>query len=209
MVFGNGKTHVNAAIGMREYGPFRKIDNPHQIELIFIYQNKDHANNLYLALKKGKAHFNGLLSYVGIPVILAPQNQQLSYSSPETLAEELDTHIVEQLPEAEYTNKLGIIIGPFKKYEADDQEAELYYQVKKKLLVKGIPTQFVSPDTIHSSSFHYSLPNIAIAILAKLGGVPWKLQSEKVNELILGFHAKKLNEQTFIGNTVFFDNEGT
>lgn len=208
MVFGNGQTHINAALGMREFGPYKKSPFTDKIELLFIFQNKDHANQLYLSLKKGLRHFHGLLSYVGIPVSLAPQNEQLNYSDIDRLEEELHQKIESELKEPEYTNKLAVVIGPFKRFESEYDEIELYYRVKKMLLLKGIPSQFVNPSTIKAQNFHYSLPNIAIAVLAKLGGIPWKLKTEKRNELIIGFNTKNLNKEVFIGNAVFFDNEG-
>ena len=206
MVFGFGKAHINASHGMRDYGPFKKIDNPSDIELIFIFQNKDDANNLYIYLKKRLKHFPGLQSYVGIPVSLA--DEKLKYSSPEILEKELEIFIQNNLKNDEYQNKLAIVIGPFKKYESEEVEEELYYNIKHKLLEKGIPSQFISTKTIRDRNFHYSLPNIAIAILAKLGGIPWKLNTSKANELVLGFNVSKSSEESFIGNAVFFNNDG-
>jgi hypothetical protein len=208
MVFAHEQKHVNAAMGMREFGPYKKAKDADKTELIFIYQNNDHANKLYQYLKNGLRQFPGLMSYVGIPVALADKSEQLKYSNPENLSEELKNHIADKLTEKEYKNKLAIVIGPFKKYESDEEERELYYQVKKQLLEKGIPSQFVSPQTLLSQSFHFALPNIAIAILAKLGGIPWKLDSKKTNELVVGFNSRKLADTLYIGNAVFFDNEG-
>lgn len=208
MVFAHEQKHVNAAIGMREFGPYKKAVDPDKIELIFIFQNNDHANKLYLYLKNGMRQFPGLMSYVGIPVALADKSEQLKYSSPENLSQELQNHITEKLQEKEYKHKLAIVIGPFKKYESDEEESELYYQIKKQLLEKGIPSQFVSPQTLLSPNFHFSLPNIAIAILAKMGGIPWKLYSKQTNELVVGFNSQKLADTLYIGNAVFFDNEG-
>lgn len=208
MVFAHKRKHVNAAIGMREFGPYKKAEDAGKTELIFIYQNNDHAKKLYLYLKNGFRHFPGLMSYVGIPVALADKSEQLKYSSPENLSQELQHHIAEKLKEKEYKHKLAIVIGPFKKYESDEKESELYYQIKKQLLEKGIPSQFVSPQTLLSPNFHFSLPNIAIAILAKMGGIPWKLESKKTNELVVGFNSRKLADTLYIGNAVFFDNEG-
>ncbi len=208
MVFSHEQKHVNAATGMREYGPYKKAPEADKTELLFIFQNSDHANKLYLHLKNGLRQFPGLMSYVGVPVALADKSEQLKYSNPENLSKELKKHIADELKDKEYTNKLAIVIGPFRKYESGKEESELYYQVKNQLLEKGIPSQFVSPKTILSQNFHFSLPNIAIAILAKLGGIPWKLYNKKGNELVVGFNTRKFNGTTFIGNAVFFDNEG-
>ena len=76
------------------------------------------------------------------------------------------------------------------------------------LLEKGISSQFVSSQSIKEPNFHYAIPNIAIAILAKLGGIPWKLDTKRYNELIIGFNTRKYSDNTFLGSAVFFDNEG-
>jgi hypothetical protein len=207
MAFGGGKTSVNAALGMREFGPFRKIENANSVKLLFIYQNRDEANNLYLFLRNGLKHFPGLLSYTGIPVAL-DDDKRLNYISASDLPDELRQYLSKEYPEDLYPDTLAIVIGPFRKYESEEEESETYYQVKKLLLSKGISSQFVSNQSIKEPNFHYALPNIAIAILAKLGGIPWKLDTKRYNELIIGFNTKKYGENTFLGSAVFFDNEG-
>lgn len=209
MAFGGGKTSVNAAVGMREFGPFEKISNAYNIKFLFIYQNRDDANNLYLYLRNGLKHFPGLLSYIGIPVTLPEQNQKgLKYENTTTLTQELQRFLHNEYKDNINSETLAIIIGPFKKYESDEEESEVYYRVKKLLLEKGISSQFINSTTIKDLNFHYALPNIAVAILAKLGGKPWKLTNKKYNELIIGFNTIKFQENSFIGSAVFFDNEG-
>jgi hypothetical protein len=212
MAFSNGKTAVNAVIGMREYGPLKKASNSEKKRLLFIYDSKDAANNLYLYLKNGHKHFPGLLSYVGIPVALADENESkgMPYTDVASLSEDLGTFLGEHYPDDLYPDTLAIIIGPFKKYESDDAESDSYYRIKKLLLDKGIASQFVNTKTINDYGVHYSLPNIAIGILAKFGGVPWKLSNKKNNELIVGFNTKRASDgnDQYLGSAVFFDNEG-
>lgn len=207
MAFGGGKSSVNAAMGMREFGPFEKTENANKIKLLFIYQNRDDANNLYQYLRNGLKQFPGLLSYTGIPVSL-PDHKGLKYSNAAALSNELETFLLQEYQDEIYPETLAIIIGPFKKYESDEDESDLYYKVKKLLLNKGISSQFINSSTIKDQNFHYALPNIAIAILAKLGGIPWKLVNKKYNELIIGFNTIKYLDKTFLGSAVFFDNEG-
>src|SRR5690606_11825007 len=109
---------------------------------LFIYQNRDDANNLYAYLKKGEKHFPGLLSYVGIPVVLAEEGKRFTYGDAEHLPGELASFLAEEYPGKDYNDTLAIVIGPFKKYESDEQESDVYYRVKKMLLEKGIASQF-------------------------------------------------------------------
>ena len=208
MVFGGEKTAINAVVGMREYGPLKKAENSERKRLLFIYQNRNDANTLYRYLKNGLKHFPGLLSYAGIPVALAGPDKGLPYQHVNTLPDTLREFLDAYYPDLQYPDMLAVVIGPFKRYESDEEESERYFQIKKILLDKGIASQFISPDTINNYGVHYSLPNIAIAILAKLGGVPWKLSKKKTNELIVGFNTKLVEGERYLGSAVFFDNEG-
>ena len=208
MAFGGEKTAINAVVGMREYGPLKKAENAERKRLLFIYQNRNDANTLYRYLKNGLKHFPGLLSYVGIPVALAGPDKGLPYQDAKNLPDMLKTFLDEHYPDSLYPDMLAIVIGPFKRYESDEAESDSYFQIKKILLDRGIASQFVSPDTINNYGVHYSLPNIAIAILAKFGGIPWKLSKKKSNELIVGFNTKLVEGDRYLGSAVFFDNEG-
>ena len=209
MSFGGGKTSVNAAVGMREYGPFKKIEDANKVKLLFIYQNRDDANNLYLCLKNGLKHFPGLLSYTGIPVSLPDhEDKGLKYTCIENLSEELGDFLLKEYQGDVYSDTLAIIISSLKKDESTDEESDIYFEVKKILLEKGISSQFINSSTIKDPNFHYALPNIAVAILAKFGGIPWKLANKKYNELIIGFNAIIRDDNTFLGSAVFFNNEG-
>ena len=208
MAFGGGKTSVNAALGMREFGPFKKIANANKVKLLFIYKDRDDANNLYQYLRNGLKHFPGLLSYTGIPVSLPGHKKGLRYGNPVNLIEELRIFLSSEYPDRIYPETLAIIIGPFNKHESDEEESETYYEVKKLLLEKGISSQFINSDTIKKSNFQYALPNIAIAILSKFGGIPWRLATKRHNELIVGFNVINYLEDKFLGSAVFFDNEG-
>lgn len=176
MVFGGENKTVNAVVGMREYGPYKKIDNANDIKILFVYNEKDDANKVYQYLRNGLKQFPGLLTYVGIPVVL-DKEKSLQYSSTEELSSKLQEFLALQFKDNNYYNYAAVIIGPFRKYESDEEEEKTYYEIKKLLLEKGISSQFIASKTVRSENFNYCLPNIAIAILAKLGGIPWKLKS--------------------------------
>lgn len=207
MVFGGENKAVNAVVGMREYGSYKKIDNANDIKIFFIYNERDDANKVYQYLRNGLKQFPGLLTYVGIPVVL-DKEKSLSYSGTKELPSKLQEFLAVQFPDNDYYNYAAVIIGPFSKYESDEEEEKTYYEVKKLLLEKGIASQFIANKSVRSGNFNYYLPNIAIAILAKLGGIPWKLNTKKYNDLVIGYNYKKLQDQKWIGSAVFFDNEG-
>lgn len=209
MLFGKEKTDINAVTGMRDYGIYKPSPKATDVKFIFVYENSRDANQLYLYLKNGLKHYPGLWSYVGIPIRLS--DIKLQYNGTDDLKNKIDNFISENLNDEYYSDLFAIVINPNssqEKEELDEDEDPTYYTVKRKFLEKGIPTQFIQDKNIHSGSFHYFLPNISIGILAKLGGVPWRLKTKRTDELVIGFNQKTIGEHQFIGSAVFFSNDG-
>lgn len=209
MLFGKEKTDINAVTGMRDYGIYKPSPKATDVKFIFVYENSRDANQLYLYLKNGLKHYPGLWSYVGIPIRLS--DIKLQYNGIDDLKNKIDIFISENLNDEYYSDLFAIVINPNssqEKEELDEDEDPTYYTVKRKFLEKGIPTQFIQDKNIHSGSFHYFLPNISIGILAKLGGVPWRLKTKRTDELVIGFNQKTIGEHQFIGSAVFFSNDG-
>lgn len=212
MLFGNDKTDINPVSGLRNYGIYRKSPLAEKVNFIFIYKDSSDANTLFMYLKNGLKHFPGLLSYVGIPITRLDKSKSLQYIDEDDLRNRINSHIQQHFPDIYYDNYFAIIIEPFSKTETeqleDDEEDELYYLIKGLFLNKGIPTQFIYYKNIHKPDFHYHLPNIAIAILAKLRGIPWKLKSQPKKELIVGYNSKSVDKNRFLGSAVYFSNDG-
>lgn len=204
MIFGNDQTDYSTINGMRDYGPFKKPDNIEQTKLLFIYPDSDSANKLYVYFSKGYRHFPGLESYVGIPA--QPAETKIKYEHNKFI--ELPEKIELELSNSSYENLIAICIMPFNKQSATPEQSDAYYKIKEILLNKNIPSQFLERSKIYSENFHYYLPNISIAMLAKLGGVPWKLQTDRYDQLIIGFNIFRNEANSFIGSAIYFDNEG-
>lgn len=209
MLFGKDRTDINAVTGMRDYGIYKPSPKARDIKFIFVYENSQDANQLYLHLKNGLKHYPGLWSYVGIPVRLS--DLKIQYNGSDDLKSKIDVFITDNLPNGTYSDLFTIVISPFSNLDKEDVEEgddPMYYSIKRKFLEKGISTQFIQDKNIHSGSFHYFLPNISIGILAKLGGVPWRLKSKKRDELVIGFNQKIIGKDRYIGSAVFFSNDG-
>jgi len=58
--------------------------------------------------------------------------------------------------------------------------------------------------------FRYSLPNIAVAIYAKLGATPWCFETQASQELVIGVSAYQSRDlgKKYIGSAFSFTNEG-
>lgn len=207
MLFGKGVSDVNAASGMRDGGPFEvPKEKSEKIKFLFIYQNREQANNLFSYLKKGLKHYPGLLSYVGVSVDIA--NERLQYTNEQSFVQEFNTFIQQVLIKESYTDYFALVLLPFSKESADSAENDSYYLIKEALLKKSIASQLIDSTKINSANFHFHLPNISIAILAKIGGIPWKLERKSYNELIVGFNEETYQENSILGTAVYFDNSG-
>ncbi|MEM5777819.1 MAG: Piwi domain-containing protein [Candidatus Aenigmatarchaeota archaeon] len=207
MIFRNGNEDFSTVNGMRDYGPYYIPENIKEIQLLFIYPDSESANRLYSYFSRGYRHFPGLESYVGIPANI--YGNKINYNNNINL---IETEIKKQLPNSTYDNIIAVCIMPFSKSTANRDQSEVYFNVKKTLLGKNIPSQFIHRNKIFEENFHFSLPNIAIAMLAKCGGVPWKLSRPHYNQLTVGFNVFSVKQDngnlTFLGSAVFFDNEG-
>lgn len=202
MIFGNGNEDYSTINGMREYGPYKKPENISKFQLLFIYPDSEAANKLFGYFSRGYRHFPGLESYVGIPANLS--EIKIKYNSLNSIVDEINN----KLNQTKYENLIAVCIIPFSKTNATEEESKIYFKIKQILLNKNIPSQFIKRDKIFLENFHYSLPNIAIAMLAKIGGVPWKLSKSHYDELIIGFNVYIEEKDKYIGSCVFFDNEG-
>lgn len=203
MIFKNHKEDYSTVNGMRDYGPYQVPEDLKNTQLLFIYPDKESANRLYIYLSRGYKHFPGLESYVGIPTNI--YEKKINYNNDlNSIVENINNELTEQ----NYSNIIAVCVIPFSKATASKEQSKVYYQIKKNLLEKNIPSQFIERNKIFQENFHFSLPNIAIAMLAKCGGVPWKLATPHFNQLTIGFNIIKKVENSYLGSAVFFDNEG-
>ena len=113
----------------------------------------------------------------------------------------------EKLPDTKY---MAIYISPVSKINATPQNKNVYYRIKETLLQHSITSQVIYTDNISKSDFKFYLPNIEIAILAKLGGIPWRLNRTTNHELIVGIGAfySTTYKSRFVGSAFCFNNEG-
>lgn len=202
MIFRDNQKDYSTINGMRDYGPYKIPDNVTKTQLLFIYPDSESANKLAKYFARGFRHFPGLESYVGIPANFF--GIKIKYNRLDEIIESIN----QKLPNPNYDNILAICIMPFAKSNATEEESKRYFEIKKILLEKGVPSQFIERDNIFKENFHFSLPNIAIAMLTKIGGIPWKLARKHYNQLTIGFNVYRMNNNTYLGSTVYFDNEG-
>jgi hypothetical protein len=107
-------------------------------------------------------------------------------------------------------NYAAFYISRIKKDTEDENIDSVYYKIKELLLHHGITSQVIYSDNVNNPSFNYFLPNIAIALLAKLGGIPWRLYRPIKSDLVIGIGADRssVERDKFIGNAFCFQNDG-
>jgi hypothetical protein len=106
---------------------------------------------------------------------------------------------------------IAIYLSPISKNTSEPEQRKVYYQLKEMLLKRDITSQVLEADKVlNTEKYFYSMPNIAIAILAKLDGEPWRLDRKLKNELIVGVGAFKHNDTDtqYIGSAFSFANNG-
>jgi hypothetical protein len=92
------------------------------------------------------------------------------------------------------TRYLALFVNPVPKLEKDEERKNIYYKIKEILLYEDVLSQVKKSEHLYknvkpNSYFNTFLPHIEIAMLAKLGGVPWRLNRLTNNELIVGVGA--------------------
>lgn len=106
----------------------------------------------------------------------------------------------------------------------EDEHAELpdginpYVQSKGLLMAHGIPVQEARHETIAAPqySLQYNMLNIAVALYAKMGGIPWTVGADATvsDELVIGMGHCEVSEdrfserQRFVGLTTVFKGDG-
>ena len=91
-----------------------------------------------------------------------------------------------------------------------------YFTAKAVLMSQGMPVQSVRLSTILQNNIAYSLNNLALALYAKLGGIPWTLsvQQRLVHEIVVGIGSARIGfdrlseRERLVGITTVFSGDG-
>ena len=197
--------------GIRDLKPY-KPSPYNKIHLFFILHKDDkiHATKIKTYFEHGLLWFKGLYNYAHV-LFHTEEGFSIVFTDKENPVNEIEQKLSERVinPEVKY---IAIYITPYSKFEHDKQKREIYYKVKELLLKRKITSQAIDPAKMEEQGdgWVYSLPNIAVAILAKLDGIPWRLNTPFKNELIVGVGAfKHLDEGIqYIGSAFSFSNNG-
>lgn len=195
---------------LKRLGPCRPVPPPNNVKFFFIYHQSDKP-----LMEKLKEYFlNGYKYHPNMQDFIHQtfsfdESLDICFDSVDTAVKTIWDNIKERTKQPD-TKYLAVYISPVFKYEPDFERRRIYYRIKEMLLTNGYLSQVIFKDNISKDAFNYFLPNIQIAILAKLGGIPWRLSRESNNELIVGigaFHSLTLKTR-YVGSAFCFNNEG-
>jgi hypothetical protein len=124
---------------------------------------------------------------------------------------EVEEFLMDNYASQDGIKHLAIYLIPFSKEETRKQEVKIYARIKQSLIKRRIACQFVKPETIEqpNEQFKWSLTNISVSIMAKLGGVPWRLDKPEKTSLIVGVGAFLHPDGVrYVSSAFCFDNSG-
>lgn len=211
LLFGNNQPDTTPKYALKRLKPFKKSPYPN-IHLFFIVHADDaeHTFTIKEHFEKGFDSFNGMQSYVGLYFHTA-EGFSVVFKDKEDPIPEIEKALNTRNfdPEIKY---IAIYITPYGKFEKEKPKREIYYQLKEVLLKRRITSQAIDPQKMveQGINWRYSLPNIAVAMLAKLDGIPWRLNTPVKNELVVGVGAFKQVDigVQYIGSAFSFTNNG-
>ena len=215
--FKNG-THINPGLGILMHKPLKAYTDGH-LKLFFIYNKADAdfvKGNMYKFMMEGwHGTINGkpknaepLISYINQPFSFDAA-KQTAFVNNETIFEEVKKQL-DKFSLEDNCTYVAIYISPIRKDDKTHPQHNAYYKIKEHLLDKGITSQVIYKEHLDKPDFYYFLPNIYVALLAKMGGIPWRLARSRQNELIIGVGAfKPFNSpHRFVGSAFCFGNDG-
>ncbi|MGQ1910992.1 Piwi domain-containing protein [Marinifilum sp. RC60d5] len=208
---GQNYTGITPKYDLKKFKPYKA--SPYKKVHLFFIMHKEAIPQAF-ALNKiftsGLKWFKGLQQYANI-LFHIEKNFSITFIDKENPIPEIEKTLSDRdlNPDVKY---IAIYITPYSKYDSNKEHREIYYQVKELLLKRNITSQAIDPDKMiaQGDDWVYSLPNIAVAILAKLDGIPWRLNTPVKNELIIGIGAFKHIEENiqYIGSAFSFSNDG-
>ena len=211
LLFGQKQLAADTKIALNTLYPY-KNSTYSNIHVFYIYHEHDieYREKIEKQLREGMGHFKGLKSYVNLDFYTDVEND-IVFSSREEPFNQIK-EIVDKRDWDPAVKYMAVYITPISKSVKERSKKKIYYQLKELLLYKNIVSQVIDPEKMIAAgdNWKYSLPNIAIAMLAKLEGIPWTLANVPKTELVVGIGAYTHKEEgvQYIGSAFSFSSTG-
>ncbi|MFW6195635.1 MAG: argonaute/piwi family protein, partial [Chloroflexota bacterium] len=204
--------------GLATYGPFSRetfaAKSPRILVLVpEVVQGT--AETFVRALRdgiSGRAYPSGFAATFGL-------------ANPSFVLQRVDTATA--LPHQAYRRAIEDALTSEQRYDIavvviEDEHAHLsapvnpYLHAKALLLMTGVPSQDVRTSTMRQSGLAYILQNLAVAVYAKMNGVPWTVDQYLpiADEIVVGLGVAELatsryhDRQRYMGVTTVFRGDG-
>ncbi|MBN1185147.1 MAG: hypothetical protein JXB49_22870 [Bacteroidales bacterium] len=210
LIFGNKNQDLVPMNGMKVYGPL-EVSPYSKIHFFYIFHKNDRkvADKIDKYFKGEEYGFKGLYKF-SKTLYHTERGFSIVFENKANPIPEIE----EKLRDKDFDDEvryIAIYLSPFNKHVHDSEQRSIYYIIKELLLKRGITSQVIESEKVLSNDkYYFSLANIAIAILAKLDGTPWRLDAKLKNELIVGVGAYKNLETDvqYVGSAFSFMNNG-
>ncbi len=212
---------VEPKTDLKKHGPCEPVPPPNNVTFFFLYHkdSQDEYNLLKKYFEQGYKSHPNLHDFIYQPFYV-DESLNIILSSVDNIINEVYAvlKVRKKNPDTKY---FAIYISPISIYEKEFTKKRVYYRMKEMFLHTGYYSQVIYKEKIinydkkakkikANEYFSIYLPNIEAAILAKLGGIPWRLNKEDDEELIIGvgaFNSITLKSK-FVGSAFCFDNTG-
>jgi hypothetical protein len=216
-IFSNKSSANSQFQGIRNYGPLQKIGKEVIFAFIFEDRFKSFANELYLSLtgKSNPGTFPGFEQMFGVQISTSNVRQiKIEGFSNEDMLKVVDS--VNALQVSEPNKKvIGIYVEDYAIDTEDELASNHYYFLKYNFIKNNLALQVVNYRKLgERNSLKWSTSNVALAMFAKMGGIPWVVKPSNNNCLILGVGSShKRDEKTgivtkYFAYTVCLDSSG-
>ncbi|MBE0650615.1 MAG: hypothetical protein IH595_07215 [Bacteroidales bacterium] len=209
-LFANRQPASDIHSGLLTHGPYRPLLQK-QIRVFFMYHEKDAAlREKAASYLNGNPGGAGLSSFTKTPTLFDPKMDIVFRDMENPVTEILPA--ISSLTLEPDCGYLGIYLSPYDKTVTQAEKHRIYYLVKEALLQRNIAPQTIDAQRMQDAgaSFRYWIPNLAMAITAKLGGVPWVLNKTGNHDLVVGFGLYSTSKYNLriVGSSVCFSEDG-
>ena len=182
----------HAFTALRQHGPYDSSAlDLRDGSLLFVFPGSEQP----LARRLADALLNGVGSYPGFAKMFrvdVPTGHALKSLKVDTNLQDIasagrayrETIATWSTTSADQEPAVAIVLVPrTERFEIETP----YYEAKAAFASLAIPTQMVSAELMRDDAqFQWSVANIALAIFAKLGGIPWAVEAPRDDDLIIG-----------------------
>ena len=213
-IFGNGGEDNYPTSGLNKFGPYKGIKEPVIFYFYRLESERDKALKLYNFLVgkevEENKYFDGFANTYGVTI--DQTNIRGINADKHKKPLELE-NISKELLQKHPGYKLIVFAFSPRKEDGGD-EKKRYLTLKYEFAQRSIPVQFVQYGTVTNNySLKSAIPNIALAVFAKLGGEPWKVKPTNDDCLILGISQTVHNKpgskaKKYVAYSVLLDTGG-